>query len=548
MTTLPDAPRAEQLADGRVRDFLEVHTLKVTDTAKREVSGLALPYGEDLDRPDWLTGARRQRFAEGSAIPRDNAVLYYGHDHLSDGMPIGKWTTHEQTADGIKVTARISETAKGEEVYTLLKDGVLDRFSVGFYRVTNHLEDAGTDDAVLVHDEIDVFEVSVVPDPAFKSARIESVLSRTPDQPTPATPGTPSERQSMTITLAEAREGLATAEDVQTLSGAIDNLERRLATIGTSTGADDVLAAPGASYGEFLKMVAANDPAAIEFLAYVGGTTDDLGAVLKDSWVGDRYKAIEAQRTVLNFFARSPLPADGMGVEYGIEGTDTTQVGEQLLEGDVLPYGKITFDTDRAPLKTYGGWGDMSRQEIERSPINVVERFYGSLLRRYAQTTEAALNARAVAGGEALTGGVLDMTTTDGWTRFIIRAARVLKDRGYPLEGLLVGFDVFEDLALMRDTNATTGDRFLNRETGRISVTGLGGEVFNVPVVPIETGATVDVIRAANSEAIRSYEAGGAPFRLQDDDITNLTKAFSIYGYMAVADEVPGAIIKPATV
>ena len=561
----PEAPAA---------DYLSFAGLAVTNDEAREVGGLALPYGEDLERVDWMTGASLQRFAPESAVLRENATLFYGHDHLTQGLPVGRITSSEHTAEGLRITARISKTAKGDEVYTLLKDGVLDRFSIGYYHVSNHLEDVGTDQMVLVHDEVDVFETSVVPDPAFKSARVDTVLSAPPiSTATPKGNTTMTEEQrrrlaalraQQTLSATEAaematlaaleapaagREGLASAEDVSTLSAAVTNLERRIATLGTGdAGGSSAPAVPGDSYGEFLQMVATGDTAAIDFLAYVGGTSDDLGDVMKDSWVGERFKQLEAQRTTLNFFARSPLPADGMGVEYGVEGTDTTEVDEQVAEGDVLAYGKITFDTDRAPLKTYGGWGDMSRQEIERSPINVVERFFGSLLRRYAQTTEAAVNAEVLAAGTALTGGVLDLATSDGWTKFIIRSARVLKDKGYPLEGLLVGFDVFEDLALLRDGVAADAPRFLDRSTGNISVTGLSGEMFNVPVIPIETGATTDVVRAANSEAIRTYEAGAAPFRLQDDDITNLTKAFSIYGYMAKAREVPGAIVKPATV
>lgn len=538
MSAAPAAPTAE---------FLEVQGLKAgTDPDKREVHGLALPYGEDLERPDWMSGATRQRFEKGSAVVRDNATLFYGHDHMSDGLPIGRITATEDTDDGLRITARISATPKGDEVYTLLKDGVLDRFSIGFYRAENHLEDTGTDNPVLVHTSIDVFETSVVPDPAFSSARIDSVLSRSTTQKETAMPETITSEQLDTL-----------SENITSQASAIESLERRLATLG-NTNPEPAISVPGSSYGDFIKMAAAGDSEALDFLArvaedpsflaYTGGVIDDLGDIVKDSWVGERFKLVEAQRTTLNFFARSPLPADGMGVEYAKLKSDTTQVAKQAAEGDTLAYGKVEWETARAALETYGGWGDMSRQQIERSPVNVVERFFSFLLNRYAATTEAKVNATATAGGVALTGGVLDLATADGWTKFVIRAAKVLKDLGYPLEGLLVGWDVFEDLAVLRDGDSTDGPRLLDRNTGKIQITGLKGEMFDIPVIPIATGATTDVVRAANSEAIRTYEAAGAPFRLQDDDITNLTKAFSIYGYMATAEEVPGAIVKPQTV
>lgn len=520
---------------------------------RREIEGIAVPYGEETVRFDWLTGATRWVFEEGSVSLAEGAQLFYGHDHMSNGLPVGRIVSAEHTPEGFKIRARFANTPKADEVYALCQpdqDGVavLDRFSIGFQRdaATTRLEDPESDSPLLVFEDVPIWETSVVPLAQFhQSARVTDVLKgthQTKENHMPCTKCGTVHAAGVT----ECQVAFATSDDVTALASSLDNLERRIATLGAPAPSGP--AVPGASYGDFLQLAAAGDPGALEFLAYVGGTTDDLGDLLKDTWVGDRYKIVEATRTCLNFFARSPLPATGMGIEYGVEGTDTTKVEEQVNEGDTLAYGSITFDTAHAKLKTYGGWGEMSRQEIERSPINVVERFYDALLRRYARVTEAAANTQTVAGGEALAGGVLDMTTVDGWTRFAIRAARVMKDRGYPLEGLLVGFDVFEDLALMRDGDQLDAPRFLDRRTGSINVTGLSGEVFNVPVIPIETGNTPDVIRAANSEAIRTYEAGGAPFRLQDDDITNLTKAFSIYGYMATVTEVPGALIKPATV
>ena len=48
----------------------------------------------------------------------------------------------------------------------------------------------------------------------------------------------------------------------------------------------------------------------------------------------------------------------------------------------------------------------------------------------------------------------------------------------------------------------------------------------------------------ASGDAIKTWESAGAPFRLQDENIINLTKDFSLYGYMAVGLLVPKAITK----
>jgi hypothetical protein len=43
--------------------------------------------------------------------------------------------------------------------------------------------------------------------------------------------------------------------------------------------------------------------------------------------------------------------------------------------------------------------------------------------------------------------------------------------------------------------------------------------------------------------AIETLESPGAPAQLQDENILNLTKAYSVYGYLAVTNPFPGAIV-----
>lgn len=545
-----------------------------TDTDERTISGLALPYLEDLNRPDYAHGTSKQRFAPGSAVLRDNTTIYYGHDHLTDGLPIGRVTAHKHPKEGLRITATLSATPKGEEVYTLIKDGVIGGFSIGYRPVKAHLED---NDQTLVHTEVDVFEVSVTPDPAYRSTEIDALSEH--QRITPPIEGDSmnpaqiarlatlrAQKSALTegqnLLAAEATE-LATLEaleaggnplagEVQTLAAAVEQLDRRIATLGNiAPGAGEQLrAAPAASYGEFLQMVARNETDAMDFLAFTGGVIGDISDFVKDAWVGDLYRMVENRRRVLNLFDSSPLPATGMGVEFGkvLAASNTVQVGKQAAEGDTLAYGKIGFATDRAPLETYGGWGDMSRQVIERSGVAVVEKFFLELLNQYAKTTEAGVRAAALnpLNATEILGSPHNLGTADGWIDFTVDAAMWFDDKGLPIEFLMVGFDVFKDLAKLRDGDAMDAPRLLDRTTGKLNLVGLSGDLFTLPVVPVKT-VDAGVVRACHSSALRTFEAAGAPFRLTDGDITNLTQAFSVYGYMATAEQDAGAILMPST-
>lgn len=546
---------------------LDAATLAVADDDKRELEGLAIPYGVELQRLDWLTGATRWIFAEGSVKPTEDAKLFYGHDHLGNGLPVGKIVGHEQTPAGLRIRTRISKTPKGDEVYQLCKDGVLDRFSVGLDRMAakTHVDDPESGDALLTWEDVPAWEVSVVPKAAYHDqAKIDAVLSANNHQKGNTMPCTKCGKIHATgvtecqtgggVLLADAGAQLQQLAESQTvLSASLDQLERRIATIGDlgggGAGSSRSFALEAESYGEWLQAVAREDQNALDFLAFVGQTTGDLGEWIEGTWVGELQTRLTERRRILNLFKTRPLPAQGMNVDHGrVEVDDSgVNVGEQLAEGDLLPYGKLAFNPGlSAPVRTFGGWGDMSRQVIERSGVAVVEEFFNALVNRYLQVTEAAARVVAINPANAVVSqstAASDLTTLDGWLDFTLDASFALDDAGLPLDFILASRTRFKQLAHMRTGAAADAPYALDRNTGKISVTGLTGEMFTVPVIPLNVAG--DYVRAGSGEAITTWEAPGAPWRLQDDDITNLTKAFSIYGYAAFASTNANALIRP---
>jgi HK97 family phage prohead protease len=132
--------------------------LREVNVDAREVSGIAVPYN---------TVSNNEMFAYGAAVPADNTMLFYGHEE-----PIGKIISHEDTPDGLRITARFTEgVTRADEAYALVKDGVINSFSVGFRLLESHLDERG----VNVVDLADVREVSVVPFPWYEAATIQEV-------------------------------------------------------------------------------------------------------------------------------------------------------------------------------------------------------------------------------------------------------------------------------------------------------------------------------------------------------------------------------------
>lgn len=145
--------------------------LKTVDDEERLIEGYAST--SDVDRVDEVIepGAFRRSL---KSFVKNGVILAY---HRFD-MPIGKPVEAEIDDKGLKITARI---AKGispddhvEQVWNLIKQGVLSAFSVGFRPLkVENVESDGEKRGVARRriTDLDLYETSVVPIPANPHAR-----------------------------------------------------------------------------------------------------------------------------------------------------------------------------------------------------------------------------------------------------------------------------------------------------------------------------------------------------------------------------------------
>lgn len=539
----------EKLADESTKNVMHL-TMTVDRDAlaeavkegKREITGLAVPYEVEIDRADWWYGTSRLKIAQDAATVRDDAKLFFGHDHVVLGTPIGRITAWSNEPGGLRITAVLSKTVKADEVYELLQDGTLDKFSIGFYYVAFSIEDEGE---LLVHTEIDVFETSVVSYPAFDGAAVENVLSA-PNKGNRMTQATQVlDRPTEPETFSKA-DGDKLGESIDTLSADVQTLAAKLATIGdTGPAQPDALAF--SSYGEFVKAMCDKDDAKHEdavkltqHLAYEGGVVADT--TYGDTWVGDITRRIERARKVWNLFEHAPLPAEGMKLEYGQVVSSTIDVAQQLAEGDKIVMGKIEVGSEFADVITFGGGAEQSFQQVKRSSINVVDFTWGELARAYAKTTEAY--ARIILAGvdaaEVASGSLALLDTADGWVDFLVDTALHFDELGLPPEYLRLTPDQYKVLAKLR--LGADGPYVLDRSSGSVNLMELTG---NVDSLKITLTPGVGLVEVGSSHALKTFESPGAPARLgPEEDILHLTQAIGVYGFDAIAVQEADAIVR----
>jgi HK97 family phage prohead protease len=499
-----------------------VFEMRVADVEERTVTGIAVPYGQTAN----IGGQYEERFARGAIQTVENTKLYFQHREI-----IGRVIEGRETDAGYEITAKISDTSLGRDAYALIKDQAIGSFSVGFIPIEQTREGN-----VVTRTLVDLREVSLVDQPAYTNAEITQV--READEPD----AEPTETPEIPEQLTESESTLDNLElDVRAIADEVAELRRTVdANAQAEPQATPVI---HRSAGEALKAIAHGDDIALR--AYTGGTTAD--AIVMDGWVGDLTRLVDEAAILRGVFGSATLPSEGNFIEYGVLDANTMVVDVQAAEGDDLEFGKVSVTTQTAPVKTLGGWTQLTRQEIERSSTNILDLS----LRAQAMQVGKALNtltrnayiaAHAAQVTATNTVAVANPTSYADWIGAITDASVKFQALGLGISALVVDADTFKVLATLeaadgRPVLLTSGNGVNN--VGTINVVGLAGELASVTVVmdPALEGEIAFVNRAA----LTVY--GSPVVRLQDENIINLSKDFSVYTYAATAVEVPAAII-----
>jgi HK97 family phage prohead protease/HK97 family phage major capsid protein len=502
------------MAEMETREF-EVRA----DLEERTITGLAVPYGQDAN----IGGAYMERFVPGAISDVTDVKLFYGHEE-----PIGKVLTGRDTDAGYEITAKVSDTARGNEVMTLMRDGVLNKFSVGFVPLESE-----RDGSTVTRTKVSLKEVSVVPFPAFAGANITEVRE---DGGTPAETSEPQPEQDNSMPENIELDVRAVQDEVAEL--------RRVVEAGQTVATPAPLGAEFRSQGEFAKALVAGDIKAQEF-ARTASTSADAAVVAP--WFGYINTLIANNRPTVSAFSRAALPATGLTVEYSKIDANTLDVDVQDPENEALAFGNLTFETVSTPVKTYGGYTSFSRQYVERSQVNTLDQVFQGLALAYAGASNGALVTAL--GALDYTGKTFD---ADGGTASSLAegiangAAYIFTNTGLRPEFILTGTDGYVKLAKVaagdgRPVLLSDGNGFNN--IGTANIPGLSGSVFGLPII-VDPAIGAGVVYMANSNAVITMESAGAPVRLTDGDITTLTDSVSVYGYMAIATPRVGAIVK----
>lgn len=483
----------------------------------REVVGLAVPYGQVAD----IGGVYREQFVPGAIRSVEDVKLFWQHSE-----PIGKILEGRDTDAGFEIRAMISDTPRGNEAYTLLRDGVINKFSVGFMAVEQTREGD-----LVTRTLVDLKEVSLVSFPAFAGASVSEVR----EESTVTEVVADSIQTKETINMSENME-----LDVRAVQDEVAEIRRELELVKTPAIAVSS-ATKFRSQGEYAKALISGDADAVELFR---ATSAD--AALRPAFVGFINNLINTGRPTLAAFNVSALPSSGLTIEYAKVNTNTIAVGKQT-EGSALSTGDIALSTVSVSVNTYGGYTTITKQAVERSSVNYLDVAFQAMSLAYAKkmNTEfiAVLTALTWTGKtydiSALTASAVMGGIADG-------AAYIYNATGLAPEFIVAGVTAYKRLVSIVDTagrpvvqQVGQGDNII----GVSNIPGLTGSILGLRVV-VDPALDAKTAYMAHSAALTTYEDAGAPTRLTTQNATTLVDTYSVYGYAAFAVPFEGAIVK----
>ena len=506
-----------------------------------EVEGLAVPYDTETE----IFEGFHEVIARGAVCePEDSTVLlFWRHDE-----PIGTVIESNNLNDGYHVRARISQTPRGAEAYQLLKDGVITRMSIGFEPL-EWVDEENKERMLRTQTQIMVREVSLVPFPAYQDAAVETVRQATKQKPTV-------KENTMTSTTTVNRE------DLDEIRSQITDLSRDVA-MTRAQGHFQVTERDNRSAGAFLKDLVAGDNATraayeeIQKRAWDGTKIADDALAQAPMWTKDLVAIYEAEDYIGRHFNQGTLGSSGLTAEFVTINTNTLTVAEQVNEGDDLVFGKMSTQVSSSSIKTFGGYTSLSQKEIERGSASLLTKQLQalSMAAGFASAVQFEADFKAAVTAQAekkLTySKALNTWTWTDIVQFLIKAIDTFRSVHMPLDGMIVDPVVFSALASMVDGNdnprmTITGTNSPGTTVGSIDTSSLTGQLGNLLVQPfwgMQAGALGDGVNAVlfSKQAMTRYQT--AVTELQDANIVNLTRQYSVYRYGMNAVEMPAGLI-----
>lgn len=490
---------------------------------ERTISGKIVPAGTG---EVGNTSAGKVVFEKGAiALPEDPKSIKLLNQHDMK-QPLGKATSFSEDSQGnIFASFKISRSNRGSEALILAEEGLQSGLSVGVEVLT-----AKNKGGVMHVSAAKLFEVSLVTEPAFKSAQVIDVAAEeTPE----VVEETKTESETVLDTTPEtvaAPEVEAAAVEAARPTVAVTNIRPRLKPLTS---------------GEYLEASiksAMGDDAARQLILATDDTSTNTGLTLPQHLNEFVTTSIDG-RPAVDAISRGVLPASGMSFTIPKLSTAPT-IDSDSTEGEALGGTEMASSYITVNVKKAAGKQTISWELLDRSSPAFYDELIKELNYAYAKATDQATTAAFVASG---TQASTQAATIAGLKAYISKEVpAAYAAAGKFARNLVINTAWWETIMAADDT--TNRPLFMasnpQNNPGNISGQSIVGDVLglNTYVDPHMSVTTLidDSAFIIAPEAFTFYEAPKTFLNVQT--LSNGRLEVAVYGYYAIAPKVGGGV------
>ena len=400
--------------------YIEAASIECSEE-RREISGKIVPMGTGEVGNTNLGGVV---FEAGSIEIDDPSKIKLLSQHDMK-KPVGRMVSATVKPDGIYATFKLSRSTGGNDALVMASEGLVSGLSIGAEIISSAPSRAGH----TVVTAAKLKEVSLVTEPAFKSAQVleiaaEEVIPAEPIQPESEPvveeTTTPVEAPAVEAAAEEAaRPTVAASHYTKERTAPITSAQYLEASIKSALGDDDAR-----------RMVRSADDS----------TSTNTGLTLPqhlNSFITDTFSG----RPVFDAVTRNALIDSGMSFTvprlYTNAGTpDTAPSVADVNEGATVTDVGMTSAYDTVSINKFAGLNRISWELIDRSSPSFMELLMAELRKAYEKATDTAVLTELISAGTTATGVA---ATAAGLQSFIsVEGAAAYKGTGGDFANKLV--------------------------------------------------------------------------------------------------------------
>jgi len=503
------------------------------DSASRTISGKIVPLNVEAGS----TNMGKVIFASGSIeIPDPKSIkLLNQHDAKK---PLGRGISFSESENSIDAVFSVSRSARGTEALILAEEGLQSGLSIGAEVLKSKIKDG-----VTYVSAARLVEVSLVTEPAFKSAQVTDIAAEESDaeetnQPT----------ESETATVEETTSAVEATPTVE--AAAVEAARPAVTAMAYSKPRIELTAA---KYAENTIRAALGDENARQYLRAADDTSDNAGLVPTRQLSEIINPLGTTIRPSIEAISRGVLPDAGMTFEIPkITAMPTVAVAAENAAFSDTDQNSSFLSVD---VKKYAGQQTFSVELLDRTSPAFFDELVRNMAAAYAKATDTAVHAALVAGA------TLDGTTTTTYPTgaellgIIARGAASVYDAtaGLPnpfARNIILNTSQWSNAMSLNDNGRPLYNEVTSpmNQPGSAVPTALRGRIAGLDLYVTANVATANntdkdgSILIVNPDAYTWYES--PTYRLRAESTAAGSVTIGYYGFGAIATKVGAGCFK----